>query len=142
MTKISTAKRVAAATCLLALALASACSRTEVKDCSKTDDVTLTANVKAELSKRMPKVAKDINVASKDRVVTLTGRVNYEPTQKYAGDTAKGVECVKDVVNNIAVVRSTEKAAGCEQGFHECCCPEGGCECVENRVNCIQCLPK
>ena len=107
MTKTSTAKKVAAAAFLLALILAIACSKKEGKDCSKTDDGTLVANVKAELSKKMPKLVKDINVASKDRVVTLTGKVNFEGSRTYAGDIAKGVECVKDVVINIEVVKTT-----------------------------------
>src|SRR5712692_7061402 len=139
MTKTSTTKKVAAAAFVLALALVGACSKKEGKDCSKTDDATLVTNVKAELSKKMPKLAKDINVASKDRVVTLTGKLNFEGSRTFAGDTAKGVECVKDVVNKIEVVRT---AGACPPGQVECCCAGIGCECVDSRIGCTGCLPK
>lgn len=139
MTKTSTAKKLAAASCVFALTLLSACSRTGTTDCSKTDDATLAANVKAELSKKMPTVAKGIKVASKDRVVTLTGTVDYEPNKKYAGDTAKAVECVKDVVNNIEVVRFNK--AGCPQGQIPCCCVGQDCFCTDARIGC-NCAPK
>jgi osmotically-inducible protein OsmY len=130
MSEISTAKKLAAAALLVGVLLAGACSKQPAgygTDCSKTDDKTLVANVTTALSKRLSsKVMKDIKVDSKDRVVTLSGIVNFSGTKQLAGDLAKKVDCVKDVVNNIQV---TKMQVSCGSG-HECCCPETGCECL------------
>jgi osmotically-inducible protein OsmY len=146
MTK--TSKKVAVVLFLLALALASACSHLGIQsntppkgengDCSKAEDSSLAANVKKEFSKKLiNKVPEAIKLDSKGGVVTLTGQINYEPTKKYAGEIAKGVKCVKDVVNNIEVTA----VPGCSVGDKWCCCEIGACECLHVRI-CPICAPK
>lgn len=148
MTK--TSNKPAVVLFLLALALASACSHLkdgnrsntpptpEKGDCSKANDSSLAANVKTEFSKKLTnKVPEGIKADSKGGVVTLTGQINYEPTKKYAGEVAKGVKCVKDVVNNIEIT----PAQSCSVGDKWCCCELGGCECLHVRT-CPICVPK
>jgi osmotically-inducible protein OsmY len=147
MTKTST--KPAVVLFLTALVLVSACSHLKegnqsstppkaVGDCAKADDSSLTANVKTEFSKKLTnKVPEAIKLDTKGGVVTLTGKINYEPTKKYAGELAKGVKCVKDVVNNIEVTA----APGCSAGYKWCCCEDGACDCQHVNV-CPICLPK
>jgi osmotically-inducible protein OsmY len=147
MTKTST--KPAVVLFLTALILVSACSHLKESnqsstppkaggDCAKADDSSLTANVKTEFSKKLRnKVPEAITLNTKAGVVTLTGKINYEPTKKYAAEIAKGVKCVKDVVNNIEIT----SAPGCPSGELWCCCEDGACDCQHVRV-CPICLPK
>ena len=135
MTK--TSKKLAVALFLTALILVSACSHlkegnqssTPPKaggDCAKADDPTLAANVKTEFSTKLRNKVPDlIKVDAKAGVVTLTGKLNYDPTKKYAGEIAMGVKCVKDVVNNIEITQPLV----CSGGEMLCCCIDGQCEC-------------
>jgi osmotically-inducible protein OsmY len=147
MTK--TSKKLAVALFLTALILVSACSRlkegnqsstppkAEGGDCAKAADSSLSASVKTEFSKKLTnKVPDAIKLDTKGGVVTLTGKINYDPTKKYAGELAKGVKCVKDVVNNIEVT-----PLACSSGDKLCCCIGGECEC-QHVLQCITCEPK
>jgi len=64
-------------------------------------------------------------------VVELCGTVNFEPTKKFAEDSASLVSCIKDgshkLVNSIKVVPTD--AAWPPPGLEDvtCCCPESGC---------------
>ena len=148
MTKDS--KKPAAVLFLMALLLLSACShlkegnesatppKAENADCSKADDSALTANVKTEFSKKLRnKVPEAISLDTKAGVVTLTGKINFDGTKKYAAAIAKGVKCVKDVVNNIEVTPSP----GCSAGDKWCCCEDGACACMHINI-CPICEPK
>jgi osmotically-inducible protein OsmY len=148
MTK--TSKKLAVVLFLMALTLMSACShlkegnesatqpKAENGNCSKTDDSTVAANVKTEFSKKLRnKVPEAIKLDTKAGVVTLTGKINFDGTKKYAAEIAKGVKCVKDVVNNIEVT----PAPSCSSGDKWCCCEDGACVCMH--VNkCPICEPK
>ena len=145
MTK--TSKKPAVVLFLMALTLMSACShlkegnesatppKAENGDCTKTDNSTVAANVKTEFSKKLRnKVPEAIKLDAKAGVVTLTGKLNFDGTKQYAGELAKGVKCVKDVVNNIEVT----PAQACASGDKLCCCVDGQCECQHVR-QCILC---
>ena len=136
MEKGPTVKKLMAFTfLLLALTLSSGCPR-PTSDCSGTDDVTLTNNVKAALAKKFSaRVLPGIDASVKSQVVTLTGKVNYEGSKKAAGEVAKAVKCVKDVVNNIQVAIEL----GCAPGERQCCCDLGGCECIPSGHHCPFC---
>jgi osmotically-inducible protein OsmY len=136
MEKGPTVKKLMALTfLLLALTLSSGCPGPR-NDCSGTDDVTLANNVKAAMAKKFSaKVLPGIDASAKSRVITLTGKVNYEGSKKAAGETARAVKCVKDVVNNIEVAYDF----GCGEGEKMCCCDLGGCECVPSRQHCPLC---
>lgn len=141
------ARKVIAAAFVFALVLMTACSKQpesnqrgaatptpEKGPCATINDASLTANVKSVLSKKVSKVVKNLNVDSKAGVVTLTGSVSLSDTKQSVGNTAKQVQCVKDVVNNISIT-----AGLCPNGFKECCC-DGLCECIQGRI-CPVCQP-
>src|SRR5438128_1838801 len=98
---------------LTTLSFVSACSRVKEGnqnktppggDCSNAVDSALVADVKTEFSKKLRNKVPDlIKVDTKAGVVTLTGTLNFDGTRKYAGEIAKGVRCVKDVVNKIEI---------------------------------------
>jgi osmotically-inducible protein OsmY len=147
---MKTSKKLAVVLFLTALTLASACSRVKEGnestpppnagsgDCARTDDPTLAADVKTEFSKKLRnKVPEAIKVDTKAGVVTLTGKLNFDPTKKYAGEIAKGVRCVKDVVNNIEITPHP----GCSGGDMWCCCEDGQCDCQPVQ-RCPICLPR
>ena len=71
-------------------------------DCSKADDAALASQIKERLDSRSSlKNEKDINVAVKAGVATLTGKVSSKSNRLAAGAEAKKVKCVKKVVNNV-----------------------------------------
>ena len=72
-------------------------------DCSKTDDATLTTNVKDKLGKAPSLKDLSIDVAASAGVVTLTGTVQKATQKATAGRVAKSVACVKKVDNKITV---------------------------------------
>jgi len=142
------ARKIIATAFVFALILMTACSKQPVGNqsgiatptpekggCATIDDATLTANVKSVLSKKVSKVVKNLNVDSKTGVVTLTGSVTLPDTKQSVGNTAKEVQCVKNVVNNISIT-----AGLCPSGYKECCC-FGFCDCVQGSV-CPVCEPK
>ena len=141
------ARKVIATAFVFALVLMTACSKQpesnrsgvatptpEKGGCATLDDTTLTANVKSVLSKKVSKVVKNLNVDSKTGVVTLTGSVTLPDTKQSVGSTAKQVQCVKDVVNNISITGGL-----CPSGYKECCC-DGFCECYHGNT-CPVCQP-
>jgi len=147
MTK--TSRKPAVVLFLMALTFVSACShlkegnesatpKAKNGDCATADDSTLTANVKTEFSKKLRnKVPEAISLDTKAGVVTLTGKINYDGTKKYAAEIAKGVKCVKDVVNNIEIT----PAPGCSTGDKWCCCEDGACSCMHVNI-CPVCDPR
>src|SRR6185436_3604788 len=64
-------------------------------------------------------------------VVELCGTVNFEPTKKFAEESASLVSCIKDgshkLVNSIKVVPTDAPWPLPEVGDVTCCCPESGC---------------
>ena len=69
-------------------------------DCSATTDGQITDNVKAKLAGTPSLKDQTINVATGAGVVTLTGKVKTSSSKGVATRVAKGVSCVKKVVNN------------------------------------------
>ena len=134
--KTSTGRRAAIAT-LLTLLLASSVftvgrttappPTTPRTSCRNIDDGTLTNNVRDALAKTLSaRVMERIQITAKNRVVTLSGAVNFLGTRALAGRLARKVECVRIVINKIKFVRGAEACTG---GTQECCCPEDGCVC-------------
>jgi hyperosmotically inducible protein len=71
------------------------------------DDATITAAVKAKLSKTPSLKTASLNAASKDGVVTLTGSVKTGGLKGVATNVAKSVKGVKKVDNQITVEAKT-----------------------------------
>lgn len=69
-------------------------------DCSATTDAQITDNVKAKLAATESLKGQTIDVATNGGVVTLRGNVKTSASKGVATRTAKGVACVKKVVNN------------------------------------------
>src|SRR5205823_94170 len=67
------------------------------------DDATLTNNVNAKLAANNLSATSDINVTTNNGIVTLNGTVNSEAAKNQAEQTAKSVEGVKSVTNNLIV---------------------------------------
>jgi hyperosmotically inducible protein len=78
----------------LAVLFAAACAQT---------DVGLTAKVKTKLAADSTVKASQINVDTKDKVVTLSGTVDNEEARTQAVALARGTEGVRDVVDNLTV---------------------------------------
>lgn len=69
-------------------------------DCSKMTDAQITDAVKAKLAATPSLKDQTIGVATSAGVVTLTGNVKTSSSKGVATRMAKGVPCVKKVVNN------------------------------------------
>jgi len=63
----------------------------------------ITTKVKAKLAADTTVAAHQINVDTKDRVVTLTGAVDSEAAKERALEIARGTEGVTNVVDNLTV---------------------------------------
>jgi hyperosmotically inducible periplasmic protein len=72
-------------------------------------DLGITTKVKSRLETERTVNASQIQVSTKKRVVTLSGPVDSQPSRERAVATARGVEGVMDVVDNLTV--STAVAA-------------------------------
>lgn len=72
------------------------------------DDAGITAKVKTRLGADEAVSALDINVDTKDGVVTLTGNVADQAAKDKAEELARATEGVSQVVNNLTVGESTE----------------------------------
>ena len=97
--------------------------------CSRIKNATLANNVRDELAKTMsPRVMGGIKVTAKNRVVTLSGTVNFIGTSDQAVRLARKVRCVTRVVNRIKFQGPFEACVG---GQQNCCCPNEGCECMQ-----------
>jgi osmotically-inducible protein OsmY len=101
-------------------------SKPATVDCSKTDDATITANVKERLAKRYWLKFSDLNVETKNGIVTLTGNATAS-SKSLAARHAKLVPCVKSVTNNLQVKRIPKCKAGCTAFPGVCCCPGDPC---------------
>lgn len=74
-------------------------------------DPGITTKVKAQLVANDLVKARNIDVDTKGRVVTLTGTVQSELEEAKALEIARGTEGVVDVVDNLAVRPMTDQAA-------------------------------
>jgi hyperosmotically inducible periplasmic protein len=74
-----------------------------IVDCSKTNDATITANVKEKLSKTASLKDLMIDVATTGGVVTLTGSVKTGANKGLATRQVKRVSCVKQADNQLTV---------------------------------------
>ena len=70
--------------------------------CAQTD-AGVTTKVKAKLAADTAVKATQINVDTKDKVVTLSGTVDCDAANTVAVTVARGTEGVKDVVDNLSV---------------------------------------
>ena len=98
-------KLLAVVAAAVAVTLAAACAQS---------DAGITTKVKAKLAADSAVKATDINVDTKDRIVTLSGKVDSEAAKARAVEIARGTEGVHDVVDNltwIAASASNEPAA-------------------------------
>ena len=86
--------------------------------CAETDPG-ITANVKARLGADELVRAREINVDTKDRVVTLTGVVSRADEETKALDIARNTNGVIDVVDNITVSSRGEQPAPTTGRFGE-----------------------
>jgi hyperosmotically inducible protein len=84
-----------------ALLLAVACSQS---------DAGITVKVKTKLAADSTVKASQINVDTKDKIVTLSGNVDNEAAKSQAVALARGTEGVADVVDNLTV--TAQQAAG------------------------------
>lgn len=74
-------------------------------------DVGITTSVKTRLAADELVKARNINVDTKDRVVTLTGNVGSQSEEAKALEIARGTGGVVDVVDNISVSPAAEPQA-------------------------------
>lgn len=72
---------------------------------SRVDDVMISSTVKSKLIANSEINAGDIDVGSSQGVVTLIGRVSSETVKSEAERIARGVDGVKDVMNELLVGR-------------------------------------
>lgn len=79
-----------------------------------------------------------ITVEVTGRTATLTGTVNNLDTAKAAVRAARGVACVKKVVNKIRFQRLLR----CDSNHIMCCTEFGGCECIPKGTICGVLKPK
>ena len=70
--------------------------------CSQSD-AGITVKVKAKLAADSTVKASQVNVDTKDKIVTLTGSVDSEEARTQAVALARGTEGVADVVDNLSV---------------------------------------
>jgi Predicted periplasmic or secreted lipoprotein len=138
--KSSTAKRIVIPLSLLLLLVVGAVSASNMDTasgkgsaqgrCSEVDDATLAARVSAKISENASLAGQYINVAAKAGVVTLTGNVSSRTKRQIAGRLARGVVCVKRIVNDVEVTSTIIPFD------YTCCCEEG---CYRSSRPCLQC---
>ena len=73
-------------------------------------DAGITTSVKSQLAAGDLVKARNIDVATQNRVVTLTGRVQSEQEQTKALEIARGTRGVADVVDNLSIAPIAEPA--------------------------------
>ncbi|HKA35203.1 MAG TPA: BON domain-containing protein [Thermoanaerobaculia bacterium] len=83
---------IAAVAAAVAVTLAAACAQS---------DAGITTKVKAKLAADSTVKASDINVDTKDRVVTLSGKVDSEAAKARAVELARATDGVSNVVDNL-----------------------------------------
>jgi hyperosmotically inducible protein len=79
-------------------------------DCSKVDDATITQQIKEKLSQSKSLKDQTINVETTGGVVTLTGQVKTAGQKGLATRTAKRVQCVKSVNNQLTIEKGATPA--------------------------------
>lgn len=87
-----TSKVLAVVATAAAMALALACAQT---------DAGITTRIKTEFARDDTVKASQINVDTKDHIVTLSGKVDSEEAKTRAVEIARGTEGVRDVVDNL-----------------------------------------
>jgi len=85
-------KLIAVLAAAVAVTLAAACAQS---------DAGITTKVKAKLAADSAVKATDINVDTKDRIVTLSGKVDSEAAKARAVELARNTTGVRDVVDNL-----------------------------------------
>jgi hyperosmotically inducible protein len=103
MTRNYASVLVAAAVLALSAGTAAADEAGTVKSDQPVKDSYITSKVKAELAKDKGTKARDIHVATKDGVVSLTGLVSSTAEKELASQDAKKIKGVLDVHNDLTV---------------------------------------
>lgn len=107
-------------------------------DCSKITDARLASNVRKALSKIPRFKNMEIHIAAQAGTIRLTG-TSSDKFKKTASDTAKGVKCVKRVINKI---RIPPPSLGCDPNREiECFC-NGTVRCIPIGQDCPDCDPR
>ena len=88
---------------VIALVAVSACSSTQTTG-EEFNDATITAKIKSKLTAHPDVNAFNIDVDTLDRVVTLSGQVEYAEARRAAEEVAWDTYGVRDVVNRLEVV--------------------------------------
>ena len=98
-------------------------------DCSTVTDADIVKEIqeKIKADPQFKDQLKQINVSSKDRVVTLNGWVKGQAAKTTLGKYAKAAKCVKRVINNLG----TRLKVGCGPRERPC-----GDICIESKSEC------
>ncbi|MDQ3011125.1 MAG: BON domain-containing protein [Acidobacteriota bacterium] len=98
-------------------------------DCSAVTDADIVKEVQGKIQAdvKFKDQLKQINVSSKDRMVTLNGWVKGQPAKTVVGKYAKAAKCVKGVANNLG----TRLKVGCSPGQKPC-----GDICIDEKADC------
>jgi hypothetical protein len=75
-------------------------------------DAGITTKVKSKLAQDDTVKASQVNVDTKDKVVTLTGTVDNDAAKTRAVELARDTTGVRDVVDNLSVAGSTPSTTG------------------------------
>jgi len=98
-------------------------------DCSTVTDADIVKEIQDKI-KADPKFKdqlKQINISSKDKVVTLNGWVKGQPAKTTVGKYAKTAKCVKSVANKLGA----RLTVGCGPGQKPC-----GDICIDEKSDC------
>jgi osmotically-inducible protein OsmY len=82
-------------------------------------DAGITTKVKAKLAADSTVKATQINVDTKDKVVTLSGTVDNEAAKTQALALARGTEGVSDVVDNLTLTAPAQAQSGIGQALDD-----------------------
>jgi osmotically-inducible protein OsmY len=98
-------------------------------DCSTVTDADIVKQVqdKIEADPKFKDQLKQINVSSKNKVVTLDGWVKGQPAKNTVGAHAKSIKCVMSVANKLG----TRLKVGCSPGQKPC-----GDICIDETAAC------
>ena len=98
-------------------------------DCSTVTDADIVKQIldKIEADAKFKDQLKQINVSSKNKVVTLNGWVKGQAAKDTVGKYAKSAKCVKSVVNKLG----TRLKVGCSPGQKPC-----GDICIDETADC------
>lgn len=98
-------------------------------DCSAATDADIVKEIQDKLKAdpAFKDQLKQINVSSKNRIVTLNGWVKGDKAKLAVGKYARSAKCVKSVVNKLA----TRLKVGCSPGQKPC-----GDICIDEKADC------